>query len=98
GGILARRANPTDMLQLQQHNIPTYDLVIVDLYPFEATVAETDNESEIIEKIDIGGISLIRATAKNFNDTLIVSDRNQYADLLQILESNGAGSTLAERK
>jgi phosphoribosylaminoimidazolecarboxamide formyltransferase / IMP cyclohydrolase len=98
GGILARRDNPIDMAQLAEHNINTYDLIIVDLYPFEDTVASTKDESEIIEKIDIGGISLIRAAAKNFNDTLIVSNRNQYNDLIQILESKGAQSDLSERK
>ena len=77
GGILARRDNANDQAQLSQHNIPLIDLVIVDLYPFEETVKSTNDQAEIIEKIDIGGISLIRATAKNYNDTLIVSDRNQ---------------------
>lgn len=98
GGILARRDNPIDMAQLAEHNINTYDLIVVDLYPFEDTVASTNDESEIIEKIDIGGISLIRAAAKNFNDTLIVSNRNQYNDLIQILESKGAQSDLNDRK
>jgi phosphoribosylaminoimidazolecarboxamide formyltransferase/IMP cyclohydrolase len=87
GGILARRDNANDMDQLAKHGIGTLDLVIVDLYPFEDTIKATSDEAEIIEKIDIGGISLIRATAKNFNDTLIVSDRNQYAELLHLLES-----------
>ena len=93
GGILARRENAGDIEQLKKYNIPEIDLVIVDLYPFEETVRTTDNEDEIIEKIDIGGISLIRAAAKNFNDVLIVSGREQYGDLLSILkESNGVTS------
>lgn len=98
GGILARRDNPTDMSQLSQHGIGTLDLVIVDLYPFEATIQSTNDEAEIIEKIDIGGISLIRATAKNFNDTLIVSDRNQYGDLLQLLETKNGSTDIEDRK
>lgn len=98
GGILARRANAQDLAQLAKHNIGTIDLVIVDLYPFEETVKNTANEAEIIEKIDIGGISLIRATAKNFNDTLIISNRNQYADFLQLLEQNNGNTTIEERR
>lgn len=98
GGILARRDNPNDMEQLSQHGIGTLDLVIVDLYPFEETVRNTSDESEIIEKIDIGGISLIRATAKNFNDTLIVSDRNQYIDLLELLEAKNGITEIQDRK
>ncbi|HEY0262149.1 MAG TPA: bifunctional phosphoribosylaminoimidazolecarboxamide formyltransferase/IMP cyclohydrolase PurH, partial [Chitinophagales bacterium] len=86
GGILARRDNPNDSLQLAQHDIPLIDLVIVDLYPFEETVKSTTDEQTIIEKIDIGGIALIRATAKNFKDTVIVSDRNQYGDLINLLD------------
>ncbi len=98
GGILARRDNPKDMEQLTEHGIGTLDLVIVDLYPFEDTVKSTSDEAEIIEKIDIGGISLIRATAKNFNDTLIVSDRNQYADLLHLLQSKNGSTDIEDRK
>ncbi|MBL7836113.1 MAG: bifunctional phosphoribosylaminoimidazolecarboxamide formyltransferase/IMP cyclohydrolase PurH, partial [Bacteroidetes bacterium] len=98
GGILARRDNPKDMEQLAQHNIGTLDLVIVDLYPFEDTVKSSNDEAEIIEKIDIGGISLIRATAKNFNDTLIVSDRNQYAELLNLLNEKQGSTDLSDRK
>ena len=78
GGILARRENVEDAEQLSKYKIPEIDLVIVDLYPFEETVANSSDEDEIIEKIDIGGISLIRAGAKNFNDVLIVSGRDQY--------------------
>ena len=98
GGILARREEETDLQQLQQYDIPEIDLIIVDLYPFEATLATTDNESEIIEKIDIGGISLIRAAAKNFNDVVIVASKEQYAPLLDMLNEKGAETTLEERK
>ncbi|MCW3127512.1 MAG: phosphoribosylaminoimidazolecarboxamide formyltransferase [Bacteroidetes bacterium] len=98
GGILARRDNPSDVEQLKQHDIPEIDLVIVDLYPFEETVKSTQNEQEIIEKIDIGGIALIRATAKNFKDTLIVASRNQYEELLALLQTKNGGSDLEDRK
>jgi len=94
GGILARRNNETDMKQVAEYNIPLFDLVIVDLYPFEETVASGASDQEIIEKIDIGGISLIRAGAKNWADVLIVSSRNQYDSLMQILDaSNGTVSS-----
>jgi phosphoribosylaminoimidazolecarboxamide formyltransferase/IMP cyclohydrolase len=98
GGILARRDNSTDLSQLDSHKIPTIDLVIVDLYPFEDTVKQTSDVSTIIEKIDIGGISLIRATAKNYHDTLIVSAREQYAEVLDLLNSQSGESTLDQRK
>ena len=98
GGILARRDDANDMTQLHQHAIPEIDLVIVDLYPFEETVKAGKDEADIIEKIDIGGIALIRATAKNFNDTLIVSSREQYSDLLHLLQTKNGGSDLADRK
>lgn len=98
GGILARRDLKEDLLQLEEFNIPTLDLVIVDLYPFEATVASGASESDIIEKIDIGGISLIRATAKNFKDTVIISSQSQYAKFLDILNSNDGNTTLDQRK
>ena len=98
GGILARRDNPSDLAQLSQHDIPEIDLVIVDLYPFEETVKSTQNEQEIIEKIDIGGISLIRAAAKNFKDTLIVSSRDQYEELLSLIQAKNGGSEVADRK
>ena len=98
GGILARRENKGDLEQLAQYKIPEIDLVIVDLYPFEETVRSTDNEDDIIEKIDIGGISLIRAAAKNHKDVLIVSGREQYSELLQILTETGASTTLEQRK
>jgi phosphoribosylaminoimidazolecarboxamide formyltransferase/IMP cyclohydrolase len=86
GGILARRNNETDMKQVAEYNIHLFDLVIVDLYPFEETVASGTSDQEIIEKIDIGGISLIRAGAKNYADVLIISSRKQYDALLQILD------------
>lgn len=98
GGILARRSNINDTEQLQQYEIPEIDLVIVDLYPFEETVASGASEEEIIEKIDIGGISLIRAAAKNYADVLIVASRAQYKDLLDLLESKDGQSSLSDRK
>ncbi len=98
GGILNRRDNASDKKEKQQHNIPDIDLVIVDLYPFEETVAARASEEDTIEKIDIGGISLIRAAAKNFNDVVIVSSRNEYAELLSLLESKNGKSELADRK
>lgn len=98
GGILARRDNANDQAQLAQHNIPLIDLVIVDLYPFEETVKSTNNQAEIIEKIDIGGISLIRAAAKNFNDTLIVSDRNQYQALIELLQNKKGVTDIEDRR
>jgi phosphoribosylaminoimidazolecarboxamide formyltransferase/IMP cyclohydrolase len=98
GGILFRRDDQSDIEQAKQFNIAPIDLVIVDLYPFEETVKKGDNEEEIIEKIDIGGISLIRGAAKNFIDVLIVSSRDQYAEVLALLEKGNGTSTLAERK
>lgn len=98
GGILARRDNAGDKNQLKQFLIPEIDLVIVDLYPFEDTVASGAEEQEIIEKIDIGGISLIRAAAKNFKDVTIISSRNQYEELLQILNEGNGEVALEERK
>lgn len=98
GGILARRENEGDRAQMQQYDIPAIDLVVVDLYPFEETVVSGASEQEIIEKIDIGGISLIRAGAKNFNDVVIVPSKNEYGMLQDILEKNGAQTTLEERK
>jgi phosphoribosylaminoimidazolecarboxamide formyltransferase/IMP cyclohydrolase len=85
GGILARQDIQEDIETLNQYKIPIFDLVVVDLYPFQETVAHTTNEDEIIEKIDIGGISLIRAAAKNYKEVLIISGRHQYAELLDIL-------------
>jgi phosphoribosylaminoimidazolecarboxamide formyltransferase/IMP cyclohydrolase len=98
GGILSRRDNATDQEESAKYAIPQIDLVIVDLYPFEATVASGASEADIIEKIDIGGISLIRAAAKNFNDVVIVPSKAQYEPLRQILAENGAKTTLAQRK
>lgn len=98
GGILNRRDNEGDAAQIKEYEIPSIDLVIVDLYPFEATVASGAPEANIIEKIDIGGISLIRAAAKNFNDVAIVASKNQYAYLREALKRNGAATTLAERR
>ena len=98
GGILNRRDNEADKEQLAKYEIPEIDLVIVDLYPFQKTVASNANDQEIIEKIDIGGISLIRAAAKNFNDVLVVASKGQYAALENLLSENGVYSTLEERK
>ena len=98
GGILARRDNQDDQQQMAQYEIPTIDLVVVDLYPFEDTVASGASEQDIIEKIDIGGISLIRAAAKNFNDVVIVPSKAEYAMLVDILREKGACTTLADRK
>ena len=97
GGILARRDNEGDQSQMKDFKIPYFDLVIVDLYPFEETVASGAVEEEIIEKIDIGGISLIRAAAKNFKDCWIISNRNQYDDALEVLKST-EGPTLDIRR
>jgi len=98
GGILARRENENDLFQLQEYQIPEIDLVIVDLYPFEETVASGANEPEVIEKIDIGGVSLIRAAAKNFKNTLIVASRNQYVDLLDLLETKKGITSIEDRR
>ena len=98
GGILARRDNEGDREQMKQYDIPEIDLVIVDLYPFEQTVASGAVEQDIIEKIDIGGISLIRAAAKNFNDVVIVPSKAEYPVLLDILNRNGAQTTIEERR
>ncbi|WP_315342271.1 IMP cyclohydrolase [Hoylesella oralis] len=98
GGILARRDNEVDRKQMEQYDIPAIDLVIVDLYPFEQTVENGAPDADIIEKIDIGGISLIRAGAKNFKDVVIVPSRAEYGMLFDILNKNGAQTTLEERK
>lgn len=98
GGILGRRGLKEDEEQMAKYEIPEIDLVIVDLYPFEQTVAEGKSEAEIIEKIDIGGISLIRAAAKNFKDVVIVASKAQYAPLLDIMKKNGAETSLEERR
>ncbi len=97
GGILYRRENQKDIEQAEQYNIPPIDLIIVDLYPFEDTLKQTDNEAEIIEKIDIGGISLIRGAAKNFEDVICVPSRDYYQDIIDILQS-GKGTTSLEQR
>ena len=98
GGILNRQDNESDVQQMQEFNIPQIDLVIVDLYPFEKTVASGASEADIIEKIDIGGISLIRAAAKNFKDTVIVASVEQYSLLLAMITEKKGGTTLEDRK
>jgi phosphoribosylaminoimidazolecarboxamide formyltransferase/IMP cyclohydrolase len=98
GGILARRDNEGDIAQLDEYEIPEIDLVIVDLYPFEATVASGAPENEIIEKIDIGGIALIRGAAKNFNDVVIVSNQGQYGSLLDLLNEKEGQTSLEDRR
>lgn len=97
GGILNRRENDGDKEQIAQYEIPEIDLVIVDLYPFEETVASGADHAAIIEKIDIGGISLIRAGAKNYRDVIIVASKAQYTPLAEMLGRNGAKSSLDER-
>ena len=98
GGILCRRDLEQDMQQAQQYGIEEIDLVIVDLYPFEETVASGACDADIIEKIDIGGISLIRGAAKNYKDVVIVASKGQYAPLMEMLNKNGAASSLEERR
>jgi phosphoribosylaminoimidazolecarboxamide formyltransferase/IMP cyclohydrolase len=98
GGILSRRDNQGDVSQLTEYDIPEIDLVIVDLYPFETTVASGASEQEIIEKIDIGGISLIRAAAKNFKDVVIVPSQNEYRPLLEKLKEKAGEFSLEDRK
>lgn len=98
GGILNRRDHEGDQQQIAEYEIPEIDLVIVDLYPFEETVASGASEEEIIEKIDIGGISLIRAAAKNFKDVLILASKNDYSELENILNTQNGETSLAQRK
>lgn len=98
GGILNRRNNSTDCEQVRQYAIPAIDLVIVDLYPFVDTVASGASDADIIEKIDIGGISLIRAAAKNYNDVVIVASKAQYTPLANILKGQGANTSLSQRR
>ncbi|WP_298393796.1 bifunctional phosphoribosylaminoimidazolecarboxamide formyltransferase/IMP cyclohydrolase [Flavobacterium sp.] len=98
GGILNRQDNPTDVEQMKQFEIPQIDLVIVDLYPFEKTVASGANETDVIEKIDIGGISLIRAAAKNFKDTVIVPSVEEYELFLGMITDGNGATTLEQRK
>lgn len=98
GGILSRRNNDSDKNQLKEYDIPEIDLVIVDLYPFEETVKSGASEQDIIEKIDIGGIALIRAAAKNYKDILIVPSRNQYESLIDLLEKKNGNTDIEDRK
>lgn len=98
GGILARRDNEQDIKELAEYDIPEIDLVIVDLYPFEDTVKSGADEQSIIEKIDIGGVSLIRAAAKNHKDTAIVANMAEYSHLLELLKNNDGKLTFEERK
>lgn len=98
GGILARRENAQDLEQLKQYEIPELDLVIVDLYPFEETVKSTTEEQTIIEKIDIGGVSLIRAAGKNYKDVVIVASKDQYADLEKVLTENNGNTSIEDRR
>ena len=98
GGILGRRDNEGDREQMAKYEIPEIDLVVVDLYPFEQTVASGASEEDIIEKIDIGGISLIRAGAKNFKDVVIVPSKAEYGLLLDLLNRQGAETTTEQRK
>ncbi|WP_196892324.1 bifunctional phosphoribosylaminoimidazolecarboxamide formyltransferase/IMP cyclohydrolase [Aureivirga marina] len=98
GGILNRRDNDGDVAQIEEFEIPEIDIVIVDLYPFEKTVASGASEQDIIEKIDIGGISLIRAAAKNFKDVICVSSMDQYDDFLQVISENEGTTSVAQRK
>ncbi len=98
GGILYRRDNKSDVEESAKYEIPPVDLVIVDLYPFEETLSSGASDEDIIEKIDIGGISLIRAAAKNFNDVVIVPSRNEYGKLLQLLNEKTGSTSLSDRK
>ena len=98
GGFLARRDVESDLKEMKQYNIPEIDLVVVDLYPFEETVKSTNDEAAIIEKIDIGGPSMIRAAAKNFKNVLVIAHKNEYPELEKILSENNAETSLEERK
>ena len=98
GGILARRSHATDQQEVAEYGLSLIDLVIVDLYPFEATVASGASEEDIIEKIDIGGISLIRGAAKNFEDVVIIPSQADYATLYDILKAQGAKTSLEQRR
>ena len=98
GGILGRTQLESDRAEMEQYGIPAFDLVVVDLYPFEETVARTDDAQAIIEKIDIGGISLIRAGAKNFNEVLIVPSRDHYGELIRLLKTQNGETSLEDRK
>ncbi len=97
GGILARRGEQEDVGQLEEYHIPEIDLVVVDLYPFEETLATGGTEAEVIEKIDIGGVSLIRAAAKNFRDVMVIPSRHHYDGFLELLEAKGGNTSLEDR-
>ena len=98
GGILGRRANETDLQEMKQYNIPEMDLVIVDLYPFQETLQQTDEEKLIIEKIDIGGPSMIRAAAKNFSDVTVIASKDDYSGLVNILQQQEGEVTIEQRR
>ena len=98
GGILGRRSNETDIQEMAQFNIPIIDLVIVDLYPFQQTVAQTSEEKAIIEKIDIGGPSMIRAAAKNFSDVNVIASKDDYSKLVEILQNQNGETSLEQRR
>ncbi|MBA4168402.1 MAG: bifunctional phosphoribosylaminoimidazolecarboxamide formyltransferase/IMP cyclohydrolase PurH, partial [Chitinophagaceae bacterium] len=98
GGILGRRDNETDLKEMTEYQIPELDLVIVDLYPFEETLNSTNEEKLIIEKIDIGGVSLIRAAGKNYKDVLIVASPAQYTDLEKVIEDENCAPALETRR
>ena len=98
GGILGRRELESDQKEMEKYDIPPIDLVIVDLYPFEDTVKSGAGEADIIEKIDIGGISLIRAAAKNFKDVVIIPNKDEYKPLLDLLNQKGANTDIEDRR
>jgi len=98
GGILGRRDNPVDVEEMSRYHIPEIDLVIVDLYPFEETVASTTDDKAIIEKIDVGGPSMIRAAAKNHNDVAVIASKAEYGWLEKLLDEQGGETTLAQRR
>jgi len=98
GGILGRRDNETDVLEMEQYKIPEIDLVIVDLYPFEETVASTTDDKAIIEKIDVGGPSMIRGAAKNHKDVLVIASKKDYEALEAILDQQGGETSLEQRR
>ena len=98
GGILHRRHDVGDLAEAEQHAIPPIDLVVVDLYPFEETVASGAEEQDVIEKIDIGGISLLRAAAKNYRDVLVISSRDQYAAVTELLTTKNGSTDLEDRR
>ncbi len=98
GGILGKRDNEIHLKEMEQYNIPQIDLVIIDLYPFEETVRSTSDEQTIIEKIDIGGPSMIRAAAKNFNDVTVIASKKEYAELEKLLDEQNGETTFEQRK